>query len=63
MNDEERKNHIYLGDGVYAEKTHNFIVLRTGDHRDEFCSHRIFLDEPTLVSFLEWVQRVVSKEQ
>lgn len=63
MNDEERKNHCYLGDGVYAEKTPEFIILRTGDHRDGKCDNKIYLEESVLISFLEWTQRVCSKEQ
>jgi hypothetical protein len=44
MNPEERKNHCYLGDGVYAEKTDFHIILRTGSHRDEDCDNKIYLE-------------------
>jgi hypothetical protein len=63
MDEEERKNHCYLGDGVYAEKTPEFIILRTGDHRDSRCDNKIYLEESVLISFLEWINRVVVKKQ
>jgi len=63
MDEEERKNHSYLGDGVYAEKSGEFIILRTGDHRDGLCDNKIYLEESVLISFLEWINHVVVKKQ
>lgn len=46
MTSEERKNHCYLGDGVYIEwctQSKQFI-LRTGDPRDSHCDNKIYLE-------------------
>lgn len=58
MNDEERENHSYIGDGVYVESTPNHIILRTGDHRDQFCDNKVYLEQDVLVSFLEWITHI-----
>jgi hypothetical protein len=63
MDEEERKNHCYLGDAVYAEKSGEFIILRTSSHRDSECDNKIYLEESVLISFLEWINRVVVKKQ
>jgi len=50
MSPEERKNHAYLGDGVYVENTHEHVILRTGSHRDDDCDNKIYLDAKVLFS-------------
>jgi len=62
MSPEERKNHCYLGDGVYGEWDGFHFILRTGDHRDDKCDNKIYLEESVLINFLEWTQKIVSKE-
>lgn len=51
------ENHIYLGDGVYAEvqsKEHR-VILRTGSHKDEACSNIIYLEYDTIGKLLDWL--------
>jgi hypothetical protein len=55
MTEDERKNHAYLGDGLYGESTPFHIILRTGDHRDHFCDNRIYLEQSVLEDFLQWI--------
>lgn len=54
MSPEERKNHSYIGDGVYAEFEHGRIWLRTGDHRDELCDNKICLEIDVLNSLFDF---------
>ena len=59
MSPEERKNHCYLGDGVYVEHTPCHIILRTSDHRDSHCDNKIYLDDSaisSLMNFLEFMK-------
>lgn len=58
MSPEERKNHCYIGDGVYVEKTPEFIILRTGDHRDSHCDNKIYLEADVLDSFLMFLEKI-----
>lgn len=53
MTPEERANHLYLGDGAYAEfnRQSGQMILRTGDHRDRYCDNKIYLD-PNMVTNL-----------
>lgn len=55
MNDEERKNHCYIGDGVYAQFDGIGFWLRTGDHRDELCDNKIYMEVSVLNSFFDFV--------
>jgi len=48
MNDEERKNHCYLGDAVYAEYDGCGVILRTGSHRESECEQKIYIEMETL---------------
>jgi hypothetical protein len=63
MTEDERKNHVYLGDGVYAEATPIHIILRTGDHRDTHCDNTVYLEQDVLVHFLEWLAHVKHIDQ
>jgi hypothetical protein len=58
MDDNERLEHCYLGDGVYAENTAEFLVLRTGDHRDGKCDNKIYLEQDVLIHLLKWVTHI-----
>ena len=40
----------YLGDGIYAEFDGYGIWLRSGDHRDELCDNKIYLEPDILAS-------------
>lgn len=55
MTEEERLNHAYLGDGVYAESTPEHIILRTGDHRDDKCDNKVYLEQDVLLLFIQWL--------
>lgn len=62
MTEEERQNHSYLGDGVYAEWDGEYIILRTGDHRDGYCDNKIYLEPEVLKSFNKFSERILKKE-
>ncbi len=55
MSPEERKNHSYIGDGVYAEFDGMGFWLRTGDHRDELCTNKIYMEVGVLNNLLDFV--------
>jgi hypothetical protein len=42
--------HTYLGDGVYAEFDGYGFWLRTGDHRDDRCDDKIYLEPEILLA-------------
>lgn len=46
----ETNNHAYIGDGVYAEFDGYGIWLRTGDHRDDLCDNKVYLEPDVLNS-------------
>lgn len=48
MEAEERKNHAYIGDGVYAEWDGYHVILRANDHRDTHCTDKIYLEPGVL---------------
>jgi len=58
MTEEERLNHCYVGDGVYAERTPHNIILRTGSHRDSECDNTIYLDSKVLENFIGWLEHL-----
>lgn len=65
MNSEERKNHCYLGDGVYAEFDGYGIWLRTGNHQDHLCDAKIYM-EPDIIDslnqFVEYLTKAHAKK-
>lgn len=61
MNDEERKNHSYIGDGVYAQWDGYGFWLRTGDHRDEKCDDKIYIEPGVLKSLNEFYKHLTMK--
>lgn len=58
MTPEERKNHFYLGDGVYAEHTPHGIILRTGSHTDEDCDNKIYLEDSELNALFMFIKKL-----
>lgn len=58
MNEEERKNHCYLGDGVYAEFDGYGIWLRTGNHEDHLCTNRIYIEPSVHKNFIDFLVRL-----
>lgn len=56
MDKQERKHHSYLGDAVYAEWDGYGLWLRTGDHRDEKCDDKIYLDPRVLERLNQFYQ-------
>lgn len=50
MNKNNLCKHVYIGDGVYAEFDGYGIWLRTGSHRDELCTDKIYLEPDILAS-------------
>ena len=61
MTPEERKKHSYIGDGVYAEFDGYGIWLRTGDHRDEKCDNKIYLEPSVLNDLINFADRHFTK--
>lgn len=49
------EKHIYLGDGVYAEKSREGITLRTESLKDHECGDRIIMEPEVLRKFLDWL--------
>lgn len=62
MTPEERENYSYLGDGVYAYFDGYGIWLRTGDHREERCDNKIYL-EPKVLHCLDLFNKKVSEQK
>lgn len=58
LTDEEKLNHTYLGDGVYAESTPDHIILRANDHRDTHCTDKIYLEQGVLVDLVCWLTQL-----
>jgi hypothetical protein len=58
MNNEERKNHCYLGDGLYVERTPHHLIFRTGSHRDSECDNIIYMEPSVFENLLEWVRHL-----
>ena len=49
---------VYLGDGVYAEFDGYGVWLRTGDHRDELCDNKIYLDPGVMEKLYSVIRRM-----
>lgn len=58
MNDEERKNYSYLGDGVYSFFDGYGIWLRTGHHDENLCDDKIYLEPDVLFSLNKFDKKV-----
>ncbi|HAT2149825.1 hypothetical protein SDA16_06955 [Legionella pneumophila serogroup 1] len=63
MNDEQRKNYCYLGDGVYAFFDGDGIWLRTGHHEAELCDDKIYLEPDVLESLNMFVEKVRQRNE
>lgn len=61
MTPEERENYCYLGDGVYAYFDGYGIWLRTGDHREELCDDKIYIEPDVLNSLNKFNEHVRKK--
>lgn len=61
MDDSERKNYCYIGDGVYAFFDGYGIWLRTGDHREDKCDDKIYIDPDVLDSLNRFVEHLRSQ--
>ena len=48
------KNHEYLGDGVYASYSNNYVELRLGSHENE---PLIYLDHLTMQALISFARR------
>lgn len=62
MDKEERKNHSYLGDGVYAQWDGYGFWLRTGDHRDGNCENKIYLEPDILNRLNEFYKHLTGQQ-
>lgn len=63
MPQDERKNHDYIGDGVYAEFDGYGIWLRANDHRDHLCTDKIYIEPDVLESLNQFYRRVVTSQE
>ena len=63
MNEEEKKNHCYIGDGVYAEFDGFGIWLRTGNHTDELCDDKIYIEPDVLESLNRFVHYLRTRNE
>lgn len=63
MEEKERKNHCYIGDGVYAEFDGFGIWLRTGDHREEKCDDKIYIEPDVLNSLNRFVEHLRTRNE
>ena len=61
MSNEERKNHSYIGDGVYAQWDGYGFWLRTGDHRDHKCDAKIYIEPEVLDSLNQFYEHLTRK--
>lgn len=61
MNEDERKNHSYLGDGVYVEWDGYAFWLRANDHRDGLCTDKICLEPDVLNSLFKFAESIKKK--
>lgn len=61
MTEDERKNHTYLGDGVYAEFDGYGIWLRTGNHQDHLCDDKIYIEPNVLRGLNKFVEQFAVK--
>lgn len=63
MNEDERKNYAYIGDGVYAFFDGYGIWLRTGNHEELLCDDKIYLEPDVLDSINRFYERVSKKDE
>ena len=63
MEEKERKNHCYIGDGVYAEFDGFGIWLRTGNHKDYLCDNKIYLEPSVLKDLNYFYQHILESRK
>ena len=63
MTEEEKLNHTYLGDGVYAEHDGYHMILRTGDHRDHLCDNKVYLDDSVMENLIRFMEYLNSRNK
>lgn len=52
----------YLGDGVYIEWDGYSFCLRANDHRDNYCTDKIYLEPNVIKALNRFVERVNSEK-
>lgn len=60
MNELERQNHEYLGDGVYVEFNGKGLWLRTGHHDEKKCDDKIYLEQKVFSNLNLFVDKLIS---
>lgn len=55
-------NSTYIGDAVFAEYDGFGIWLRTGHHRDERCTHRIYLEPKVLDNLVRFYKDMADNQ-
>lgn len=61
MDNEDRANHCYVGDGVYAQWDGYGFWLRTEHHTDEKCADRIYIEPGVLDSLNQFYAHLTRK--
>ena len=61
MNDTERENYSYLGDGVYAFFDGYGIWLRTGHHEEHKCDDKIYIEPSVYLSLNKFIDGLRNK--
>ena len=52
------ENMDYLGDAVYAEFDGYGVWLRANDHREKFCTDKVYLEPPVLEALNRFYKRM-----
>ena len=63
MNDAERMNYSYLGDGVYAYFDGFGIWLRTHHHTAELCDDKIYIEPSVFNSLHQFVKDIEKRKE
>jgi len=61
MDNEERKKHSYIGDGVYAQFDGFGFWLRANHHTDEMCTDKIYIEPSVLKSLNDFYAHLTRK--
>lgn len=62
MDEKERDNHSYLGDGVYVQWDGEHFILRTDSHKDSECRNKIYLEPQVAEGLRLFVERKINHE-
>lgn len=63
MSTEDRRNHCYLGDGVYAQWDGYGFWLRANDHRDYLCTDKIYIEPWVLSTLNQFYEHLTGKQK